>query len=215
MTGINELVDHVGCGDLDNVGACEKCGAIRSALVVDPDPSVHVRRLLISMGQDVDREGLRETPRRYVKALHELLTPEPFEFTTFDGEGTNEMILQSEIPFASLCEHHMLPFVGMATVAYVPAQRIVGLSKLARAVKFCSAGLQNQERITKGVADMLEKNLQPVGVGVVLKARHMCMELRGVKAHGTCTTTSCLRGALLDDEKARAEFLRLAGGKGG
>lgn len=170
-----------------------------------------VRDLLCAIGYDTDREGLRDTPRRVSRFLMEFCASEPFNFTTFDSEGMSEMVVMSEIPFSSLCEHHMLPFVGTAAVAYVPNGRIVGLSKLARAVRHCSAGLQNQERITKAVADMLERHLSPLGVGVVLCARHMCMELRGVKSAGVQTTTSCMRGALLDDEKARTEFLRLAG----
>lgn len=179
--------------------------------MIEMTTEMAAEQLLRSLGLDTTREGLRETPARMARALRELCVPVPFEFTMFDAEGTSEMIVQSDIPFHSLCEHHVLPFMGLATVAYIPKGRIVGLSKLARAVKYCSAGLQNQERITKAIADILEEKLQPVGVGVVIQARHLCMELRGVKAHGTSTTTSCLRGALLDDEKARSEFLRLAG----
>lgn len=168
-----------------------------------------VRQLLAALGEDVSREGLQETPARVVKFLRSLVRPEPFDLTTFDSEGLSEMIIQTGIPFASLCEHHMLPFLGTATVAYIPGQRIVGLSKLARAVQFCAAGLNNQERITMRVADILQ-GIQPVGIGVVLRARHTCMEIRGIKAAGTWTTTSELRGALYDKPEARAEFLALA-----
>ena len=170
-----------------------------------------VSRLLQALGHDLSREGLRETPRRVAKMLADLCTPEPFTFTVFDAEGMNEMIVQSNIPLQSLCEHHMLPFVGTAAVCYIPKGKIVGLSKLSRAVRYCSRGLQNQERITKSIADMLEQNLQPMGVGVVLRARHLCMELRGVRDPDVWTTTSCMRGALMEDAKARAEFLALAG----
>ena len=204
--------------------ACGKCGAVGEfsepwqlceqcvdAVYGHGDPMQYVRWLLRALGQDMDREGLRETPRRVVKMLRELTTPEPFNFTVFASEGMSEMIVQAPIPFRSLCEHHMLPFVGTAAVCYVPRERIVGLSKLARAVHYCAAGLQNQERITTAVADMLAHNLDTPDVGVVLRARHLCMEMRGVRAPDVFTTTSCLRGALLDDARARDEFLRLAG----
>lgn len=175
-----------------------------------PDPhgvESAVRDLLYALGHDLAREGLRDTPRRVARTLCEMHTAQPFEFTVFDSEGMNEMIVQSPIPFHSLCEHHMLPFFGVAAVCYIPRGRIVGLSKLARAVQYCAAGLQNQERITQAVADMLQQKLEPAGAGVVLRARHLCMELRGVRAPGTYSTTSCLRGVVLDDEKTRAEFL--------
>ena len=166
--------------------------------------------ILYGLGEDPAREGLRDTPKRAIKALKELTTPKAFNFTTFDAEGTSEMVVQDNIPFQSLCEHHVLAFIGTATVAYIPSTRIVGLSKLARAVEYCSAGLQNQERITCAVADMLEKHLNPLGVGVVLKARHLCMELRGVKAPNVYTTTSTLRGVFMEKPEVRAEFLALA-----
>lgn len=180
-----------------------------SESVVDPESCV--RFLLKSLGEDPDRPGLRETPGRVVRMLRELMAPQPFKFTVFDSEGMDEMIVQAPIPMRSLCEHHMLPFVGTAAVAYIPDGKIVGLSKLARAVGFCSAGLQNQERITRAVADLLDRELRPKGIGVVIRARHLCMEMRGVKAPDVFTTTSCLRGAILERPEARAEFLRLAG----
>jgi len=168
-----------------------------------------VRELLISLGEDPDREGLRDTPRRAAKMYHELLHPPEFSFTTFDSEGMSELIVQSHIPFYSLCEHHMLPFMGEAHVGYIPNGKIVGLSKLARAVQHCACGFQNQERVTMHVADLLEQHLAPTGIGVILKARHLCIEMRGVKAHDTWTTTSCMRGVLLTEPSARAEFLNL------
>lgn len=174
------------------------------------DATGAVRDLLAALGQDTRREGLVQTPHRVVRFLADFCNPQPFNFTTFESEGMDEMVTQSNIPFASLCEHHMLPFTGTAAVAYIPDGRIVGLSKLARTVQFCASGLQNQERVTQAIATMLINNLKPQGVGVVLRARHSCMELRGVRAANVWTTTSCLRGALLTDEKARAEFLRLA-----
>mgnify|MGYP001558570732 FL=1 len=171
-----------------------------------------VRLLLESIGEDPTREGLQDTPRRMVKMLMELCHREEFKFTTFASEGMSEMIVQSNIPMSSLCEHHVLPFIGTAAVAYIPNGKIVGLSKLTRAVQYCSRGLQNQERITKAIADMLEKNLQPEGLGVVIKARHLCMELRGVCAPNVWTTTSSMRGTLLTEASSRAEFLALARG---
>lgn len=175
-----------------------------------PFAETSVRNLLACLDEDTEREGLKDTPRRVVAMLKELLHKEPFVFTTFDAEGMDQMVIQSNIPLQSLCEHHILPFMGTAAVAYIPDGRIVGLSKLTRAVKFCSAGLQNQERITKAIADMLETHLHPKGVGVVIRARHLCMELRGVSAPNVYTTTSEMRGALRDNAAARAEFMELA-----
>lgn len=168
-----------------------------------------VKELLASLGEDVNREGLRETPHRMAKMLADLCTKQKFHFTSFDSEGMDQMVVQSNIPFHSLCEHHVLPFMGTAAVAYIPNGKIVGLSKLTRAVHYCSRGLQNQERITRAVAEMLEKHLKPQGVGVVIKARHLCMELRGVQAPNVWTTTSEMRGLLREDASARAEFLSL------
>lgn len=166
--------------------------------------------LLMGLGEDLQREGLLGTPRRVVAALRQMLHREEFKFTSFDAEGMSEMVVQTDIPLHSLCEHHMLPFFGTATVAYIPDGKIVGLSKLARAVKYCSAGLQNQERITKAIAEMLDEHLHPKGIGVIIKARHMCMELRGVCAPNVFTTTSELRGLLLHEPETRAEFISLA-----
>lgn len=164
--------------------------------------------LLRGLGHDVDREGLTETPRRVVKFLSEFTQPSepPFNFTTFDAEGGNEMVVQTGIPLVSLCEHHLCPFVGYATVGYIPGKRIVGLSKLARSVDYFSRRLQNQERITRQVAEFLQERLEPVGVGVIVVAEHSCMTVRGVRAHGAMTTTSCLKGAF-SQGPTRAEFL--------
>jgi GTP cyclohydrolase I len=189
--------------------------ALRELQGIEPfarvDAENAVLHLLTALGQDVTREGLRDTPARVASYLAQMLVPEPFEFTTFDAEGMSEMIVQADIPFYSLCEHHLLPFYGKATVAYVPSGRIVGLSKLARAVRHCAAGLQNQERVTRNVADLLMRKLQPAGVGVVLRAEHLCMSIRGVQAPGVLTTTSCLTGPFLEDARCRAEFMALAG----
>ena len=173
-------------------------------------PEDHVRALLAHFGEDPDREGLQETPKRYVKFLTEFLKPKPFKMTVFDSENYDEMITQVNIPFFSLCEHHLAPFFGTAAVAYIPNGKIVGLSKLARTVDWFANRLQNQERITNQIAEHLEKVLKPQGVAVVLQARHLCMEMRGVKKHDTFTMTSAVRGLLKTDNKAREEFLTLA-----
>ena len=169
-----------------------------------------VRDLLVALGQDPDSEHLRETPQRVARAYEELLTPAHVDATTFpNDEGYDELVVVRDIPFHSLCEHHLLPFVGKAHISYLPKDRIVGLSKLARVVEHFSRNLQVQERMTQQIANWLEEQLAPRGVGVVLAAEHMCMRLRGVKAPGTMTVTSALRGALRNDARTRGEFLDL------
>jgi GTP cyclohydrolase IA len=156
-----------------------------------------------------EREGLKETPKRYIKFLKEFLTPKEFNFTVFDAEGTDEMIIQTNIPFYSLCEHHMAPFFGVAHVAYIPEDKIVGLSKLARVVDLYANRLQNQERITTQIAERLMKELNPKGVAVSMKAQHLCMCMRGVKKHDTWTTTSKMVGVFKENMNCRQEFLNL------
>ncbi len=169
-----------------------------------------VRELLLALGEDPTTEALARTPQRVARSYAEMLTPEPFSLTTFDNdEGYDELVLVRDIPFSSLCEHHLLPFVGTAHVAYLPARRILGLSKLARVVELYSRRLQVQERMTQQVADWLTDELAPRGVGVVVEAEHMCMRLRGARATGTRTVTSALRGRLRDDPRTRGEFLSL------
>ena len=173
-----------------------------------------VRDLLAALGRDVDEEGLRETPRRVAAAFGELLTHEPVELTTFPNDaGYDELVVVREIPFHSLCMHHLLPFHGVAHVAYLPGERIVGLSKLARVVELFARDLQIQERLTMQVADCLQACLEPKGVGVVIEAEHLCMSLRGVQKAGTRTTTSALLGLLRDDARTRQEFLALVRGQ--
>jgi len=167
----------------------------------------NVARLLQYFGENPKREGLLETPKRFVKFYDEFLSPPEWNCTTFDSEGYNEMIVQTNIPFQSLCEHHIAPFFGTGTIAYIPNEKIVGLSKLARTLETFSRRLQNQERITMQVADFLQKELNPLGVAVQLTAKHLCMEMRGVKKPNVYTTTTKLLGAFKDDQGARQEFL--------
>jgi GTP cyclohydrolase IA len=169
--------------------------------------------LLAALGADLSREGLGETPRRMVEAYVELLTPQPFRATTFANEGGyDELVLVRAIPFHSLCEHHVLPFHGVAHIGYLPGERIVGISKLARVVDLFARDLQVQERLTTEIADWLQEELRPRGVGVVLEAEHMCMSLRGVQKFGATTVTSALHGQLRDDPRTRQEFLSLTEG---
>jgi len=171
-----------------------------------------VADLLVALGHDPANEHLAETPRRVAHAFAELLTPRSFDLTTFpNDEGYYELVLARDIPFQSLCEHHLLPFHGTAHVGYVPGERILGLSKLARVVELFSRGLQVQERLTQQVADWLDENVHPKGVGVVIEAEHLCMSLRGVRAQGSRTITSAVHGLLRDDARSRQEFFALAG----
>jgi GTP cyclohydrolase IA len=165
---------------------------------------------LNALGVDTDTDATAATPGRMARAYAEMLRPRSFDLTTFpNDEGYDELVLASGIPVHSVCEHHMLPFLGTAHVGYLPGQRILGLSKLARVVELFSRRPQVQERLTTQVADWLQTHLQPRGVGVVVEAEHLCMTLRGVRVDGTRTTTSTLRGVLREDARSRAEFLAL------
>lgn len=176
---------------------------------IDLDKAAEAAKsLLAALGQDINREGLLETPKRVAKFYREFLNPATFNFTVFDSEGYDQMIVQRDIPFFSLCEHHMAPFFGVAHVAYIPAKKIVGLSKLARTVEHYSRRLQNQERITNQIAQRLQDELNPQGVAVVLSARHFCMEMRGVRTHDVHTTTNKLIGEFFDSHETRAEFFQ-------
>jgi GTP cyclohydrolase IA len=180
-------------------------------MTIDPVKVQHAVSRLVGAIDDPAREGLQQTPARVARFYAEWLdAPEP-TFTTFENDGSDEVIVQRGIPFYSLCEHHMLPFFGTACIAYLPGARIVGLSKLARAVQWRAQRLQNQERITTEVADLLQQKLDPRGVAVLLRARHMCMEMRGVRTADVETVTSCVRGVFRDDPRSRAEFLSLVG----
>ncbi len=166
---------------------------------------------LAALGVATDAEGMIETPRRMAAAYLEMITPRPFDLTTFpNDDGYDELVLARSIPVHSLCEHHMLPFLGVAHVGYLPAGRILGLSKLARVVEMFARRPQVQERLTTQVAGWLQDALGPRGVGVVVEAEHLCMTVRGVQAAGTRTVTSALHGLLRDDARSRSEFLALA-----
>jgi GTP cyclohydrolase IA len=170
--------------------------------------------LLEALGVDLSSADLKDTPRRIASMYEELLTPQPFNPTTFPNEdGYDELVLSKNIPFTSLCAHHALPFSGVAHVGYLPGERILGLSKLARVVHYFSRSLQVQERLTKQVADWLEDELEPRGVGVVIEAEHTCMTIRGVQAAGSKMVTSTMYGLLRERVATRQEFLSLIGVK--
>jgi GTP cyclohydrolase I len=169
-----------------------------------------VADLLVALGRDPVDQHLVDTPRRVADALIEMTTPEDFDFTTFpNDENYDDMVVEIGIPIHSLCEHHMLPFFGVAHVAYIPGDRILGISKLARVARMFARDLQVQERLTAQIANWLDEALHPRGVGVVIEAEHLCQSLRGVKAAGTKTVTSALRGIMRADSRTREEFLSL------
>lgn len=175
----------------------------------------HVRALLKYIGEDPTREGLVDTPRRVALALREHFvgyTMDPakeLQRTFSEIEGYDQMVLLTGIDVHSHCEHHMVPFVGKAHVAYIPSGRVVGLSKLAKVVEIFAKRLQVQEKLTAQIANSIQEHLQPLGVAVVIQARHFCMCYRGVRQPHAWTTTSKLTGVFLEDPATRGEFLRL------
>ena len=191
-----------------------------STLVTGPMPEPDLdaatqaaRSFLLALGMDLDAPGLERTPQRMAAAYAELFRPRPFTMTTFPNEeGYDEMVVAQDIPFTSVCEHHLLPFTGRATVGYLPGERILGLSKLARVVELFARRPQVQERLTQQVARYLADVLSPKGVGVLMRAEHTCMTVRGVQAQGSYTTTSALLGRVREDARTRSEFLALATG---
>lgn len=175
-----------------------------------PDAERAVRDLLLALGRDPSSPHLADTPRRVAESFTEMLTPREFDLTTFpNDENYDELVLARSIPVQSLCEHHMLPFTGVAHVGYLPGERILGLSKLARVVELFARDLQVQERLTVQVANWLQEHLAPEGVGVVIEAEHMCMSMRGVQAKGSRTITSAVHGLMRQDARSRQEFFAL------
>ncbi len=204
----------------DNLVKTAEAPAGRADLHVLPNPDrpdlIAAERaaeaFLRALGVPPDTESMQKTPARMARAYAELFTPRPFDLTTFpNDEGYDELVLARRIPLRSVCEHHLLPFVGVAHVGYLPGERILGLSKLARVVEHYAARPHVQERLTKQVADWLDTQLHPRGVGVVIEAEHTCMTLRGVQAAGSSTVTSTLLGTLRDDARSRQEFFALTG----
>jgi len=180
---------------------------------LDPDGALAAattaaKQFLEALGVSTDGPGLRDSPARMARAYAEMLTPRSFELTTFpNDEKYDELVVVRDIPVQSLCEHHLLPFTGVAHVGYLPGERILGLSKFARVVELFARRPQVQERLTQQVATWLDDQLGPKGVGVVIEAEHSCMSLRGVRASGAVTRTSALTGTLRTNPATRAEFL--------
>lgn len=172
-----------------------------------------ISMLLKGVGVDENSEVMLETPQRVARSLEELLTPLEFNISTFPNTPSyKELVIVRDISFASLCEHHLLPFSGRIHIGYMPGETLIGLSKLARAAQHRARGLQTQERLTVEIADWIAATLQPRGVGVIVDAKHLCMSLRGAKADGAMTTTSALRGQVGEDPRTRAEFFGLVRG---
>lgn len=173
----------------------------------------HLKDLLEYIGEDSEREGLIDTPDRIVRSWEHLFSgygKDPADIlTVFDAEGYDQMVLLKDITFYSQCEHHWLPFIGKAHVAYIPDEKIIGISKLARIVEIYARRLQVQERLTEQVADCIVEHLEPLGVGVVIEGQHLCMQARGVEKQHSIMTTSALRGVFKEDPGTREEFMRL------
>jgi GTP cyclohydrolase I len=214
---VSDVID-VDALDLDDAPTDPSLRTVRPFLVsgapgVDLDAAERAaQQFLDALGVPTASESLRGTPLRMAKAYAELFAPRPFALTTFpNDEQYDELVLARSIPLRSVCEHHLLPFVGVAHVGYLPGERILGLSKLARVLEHFACRPQVQERLTTQVAGWLQDQLSPKGVGVVIEAEHTCMSLRGVQATGASTVTSSLRGLVRTDPRCRQEFLALTG----
>ena len=194
--------------NLDNKSA-------KNSNVSDKEAEEAIIKILDWMGEDPSREGLVETPKRVIKAFKEYFKgyqedPKKILEKTFgDVEGYDDMVIQKNISVQSHCEHHMAPIIGKAHVAYIPKERVVGLSKLARVVEVFSKRLQTQERLTMQIANTLMESLDAKGVAIVIEAQHLCMQMRGVQKQHSSTTSSAFSGLFLKDEKTRAEFMNL------
>lgn len=164
-----------------------------------------IKNLLIEIGEDPEREGIIDTPKRVSKAWKELTTPVEFDFNTFDANGYSQMIIVKDINYYTFCEHHLLPFFGKVSVGYIPTKKIVGISKIPRTIEYFSKRLNTQEYFTDNIAHFINDNLEPYGVGVVVSGRHMCQEMRGVQKKGN-TVTSCLLGNFMNEPTVRKEF---------
>lgn len=210
---VASLVRFPGAGHADADTRTDADLPARTSHAVDTEAAADaVARLLRALGRDPQDPHLAETPHRVARAFAEMLTPEPFTLTTFPNEEHyDELVVVRDIPFHSLCRHHLLPFHGVGHIAYLPGERIVGLSKLARTLEHHARDLQVQERLTQQVADALRDHLSPRGVGVVLEAEHQCMALRGARVTGARTVTSAVHGLLAEDPRTRAEFFALVG----
>lgn len=213
-TGIEEYREKAGMTDgiqTDKPNAWDPNELLATPSSLSPEEAARVL-LTKTTGLDISDDHGSRTPERFVRMLKELTTPEEFEFTTFPNDGVDEIITVRDIPFVSVCNHHVIPFVGKAHIGYIPDEYIVGLSKFARVVRYYSRRLQVQERLTQQIADFLEDELCPLGVAVVLEAEHMCMTVRGVQTPGSLTITSAMKGVFSDhDRTAKSEFMRLIG----
>ena len=172
------------------------------------DLEQNIRQFLSIINEDIFREGLANTPKRASKAWEEFLTPPPFKPTTFSANGYDQMIIESNIQYHTFCEHHLIPFFGRATIGYIPDKKIIGISKLPRTVEYFSKRLNTQEYFTESIAEFLMEKLQPKGLGVVIRGRHLCQEMRGIKKRGEMITSS-LKGVMLTENTVRKEFLNL------
>jgi GTP cyclohydrolase IA len=199
MTEITEYPDYQ---DLeDAIDSPEQAVDLAAAAVA-------ARQFLAALGISCDSPGMWDSPQRMARAYAEMFTARPFDMTTFPNDaGYDDLVVVKAIPVRSVCEHHLLPFLGHATLGYRPADRILGLSKFARVVEMFARRPQVQERLTQQIASWLDLQLAPKGVGVVIEAEHTCMTARGVQAGGSVTTTAALSGVLRDDPRSRAEFL--------